>query len=127
MRCVACGVDMDLVRAAPDDRMLPSGRELGTFECPSCHSTAQWLMLARGMEPFADEPMQLPPVSSVLLASATRKLSLAKDKALVSAISGIRSGVLRALTMLAVNRNDEKDEMATPGMIGDQPHHLGFH
>src|SRR4051794_33499245 len=108
MRCVACGVGMDLVRAAPDDRMLPSGREIGTFECPSCHSTAQRLMRARGMEPFADEPMQLPPVASVLLASATRKLSLAKDKALVGAISGIRSGMLRALTMLGVNRNEEK-------------------
>ena len=108
MRCVACGLDMHLVRAATDDRMLPSGREIGTFECPSCHSTAQRLMRARGMAPFADEPMQLPPVGSVLLASAARKLSLAKDKALVGAMSGIRSGMLRALTMLRVNRNEQK-------------------
>jgi hypothetical protein len=102
MRCVACGVDMALVRAAPDNSMIPSGCEIGTYECPRCHSTALRRMPAPGLEPFADERMQLPAVSSALMVSAMRKLSLAKEKTMVTA----RSGVLRALTMLRVNRSE---------------------
>jgi len=36
MRCVACGLEMRVVRALPDQSMLVSGKELRTFQCPSC-------------------------------------------------------------------------------------------
>jgi len=96
MRCVACGVEMKLVRTVPDNSMIASGREIGTFECPRCHGKAQSLMSTHEIAPFLTERMQLPPSSSTLLASAMNKMALAKDKAVVAA----RSWLVRALTVL---------------------------
>jgi hypothetical protein len=83
MRCVACGVEMQLVRTVPDNSMMASGRELGTFECPRCHGKAQRLMSTTDITPFATERMQLPTVSSPLAADAMDKVDLLRRKALV--------------------------------------------
>jgi hypothetical protein len=96
MRCVACGVEMELVRTVPDNSMIASAREIGTFECPRCHGTAQRLMSTQEIAPFVTERMQLPASSSTLLASALNKMTLAKDKASVAA----RSWLERALSIL---------------------------
>jgi hypothetical protein len=96
MRCVACGVEMELVRTVPDNSMIASGREIGTFECPRCHGKAQRLMSTYEIAPFVTERMQLPASSSTLLASAMNKIALAKHNALVTA----RRWLVRALTFL---------------------------
>jgi hypothetical protein len=101
MRCVACGVDMELVRAVPDNSMMVSGREIGTFECPRCHAKAQRLMSTHEIEPFASERMQLPAISSALLATTMHKMSLAQHKMLVAA----RNALARALTMFRGSRD----------------------
>jgi hypothetical protein len=96
MRCVACGVEMELVRTVPDNSMIASGREIGTFECPRCHGKAQRLMSTHEIAPFVTEPMQLPASSSPLLASVGNKIALAKHQAVMAA----RSWLVRALTFL---------------------------
>jgi hypothetical protein len=96
MRCVACGVEMELVHTVPDSGMVASGRELGTFECPRCHGKAQRLMTANEIAPFATERMQLPAGSSTLLAGATSKIASAKRKAQILA----QSWLARARTVM---------------------------
>jgi hypothetical protein len=57
MRCVACGLEMRVVRALPDQSMLVSGKELRTFRCPSCDREQQQLVFTRVIEQFATERM----------------------------------------------------------------------
>jgi hypothetical protein len=87
MRCIACGVEMKLVHTLPDNSMVASGREFGTFECPRCHGKAQRLMTSNEIAPFATERMQLPTGSSTLLADAMNKIRSAKHKAQILAQS----------------------------------------
>jgi|SRR6516164_2428650 hypothetical protein len=81
MRCVACGVEMELVQTVPDNSTIASGRELRTFECPRCHGKAQCLLTTNEIAPFATEPMQLPAGSSPLLADALNRMVLVKNRA----------------------------------------------
>ena len=81
MRCVACGVEMELVHTVPDNSTIASGRELGTFECPRCHGKAQRLLTTNEIAPFATERMQLPGGSSPLVADAMNRMVLAKNRA----------------------------------------------
>jgi DNA-directed RNA polymerase subunit RPC12/RpoP len=64
MRCVACGAEMLLIRAEPDQSMLLSGQELRTFECPNCQRTEQTLVFTRSIEEIPGERMLLPSRSS---------------------------------------------------------------
>jgi hypothetical protein len=88
----------------PDNSKMVSGREIGTFECPSCHGTAQRLMSTHEIEPFASERMQLPAMSSTLLANTMHKMSLAKQKMFVAA----RSALTRALAMFRGSRDGDR-------------------
>jgi hypothetical protein len=81
MRCVACGVEMELVQTVPDNSTIASGRELATFECPRCHGKTQRLMTTNEIAPFATERMQLPAGSSPLVADAMNRMVLAKNRA----------------------------------------------
>jgi hypothetical protein len=74
MRCVACGLEMRVVRALPDQSMLVSGKELRTFQCPSCDREQQQLVFTRVIEQFATERMQFPARPSRLRASRRRRL-----------------------------------------------------
>jgi hypothetical protein len=96
MRCVACGVDMELVHTVPDNSMIASARELATFECPRCHGKGQRLVATSVIAPFATEQMQLPAHSSMWAVEMMEKLELLKRKALVVA----RSWQRRALAHL---------------------------
>ena len=87
MRCVACGVEMELVHTVPDNSTIASGRELGTFECPRCHGKAQRLMATNEIAPFATERMQLPAGSSPLLADAMNRIVSARHRAQILAQS----------------------------------------
>jgi hypothetical protein len=57
MRCVACGVEMRVVQALPDQSMMTSGKELRTFRCVSCDREQQQLVFTRVMERFSIERM----------------------------------------------------------------------
>jgi len=104
MRCVACGVEMELARTVPDDSMMVSGRELATFECPRCHGKAQRLMSTNEIVPFATEPMQLPASSSTLVPTLVEKVSIVGQKTVVA----LRSAVERALAMIRENRDGRR-------------------
>ena len=60
MRCMACAMEMRLVRRVPDQGMMVSGNELHTFECPGCGSREQRLVLVRRMDEVGGEQMGLP-------------------------------------------------------------------
>ena len=96
MRCVACGVEMELVQTVPDNSTIASGRELRTFECPRCHGKAQCLLTTNEIAPFATEPMQLPAGSSPLLAEAMNKAASATHKAQTLARIWAQSWLARA-------------------------------
>jgi hypothetical protein len=102
MRCVACGVEMELVRTVPDNSMIASAREFGTFECPRCHGKAQRLMSTTEIAPFATEPMQLPATSSAPLPAFMEKVSVAGQNTVVA----LRNAVGRVLAMIRGSRND---------------------
>ena len=87
MRCVACGLEMELVQTVPDNSMTASGRGFGTFECPRCHGKAQRLLTSNEITPFATERMELPAGSSPLMADAMSKIVSARHHAQILAQS----------------------------------------
>jgi len=79
MRCVACGMEMQIVRKMPDQSMLVTGNEVRAFECPACGSKEQRLVFARNIGELHTERMQLPPAFSASGASARDRFSVAAD------------------------------------------------
>jgi hypothetical protein len=61
MRCLACGAEMHLIEAAPDQTMMFAGYEQHTFECSGCHLQVRRLVSSHEIGPFAEERMRLPP------------------------------------------------------------------
>jgi hypothetical protein len=60
MRCVACGVEMQIVRKVPDQSMMVTGHELHTFECLSCQSKEHRLVFTHIIDELPTERMHLP-------------------------------------------------------------------
>jgi hypothetical protein len=60
MRCLACGAEMHLIAAAPDQTMMFAGYEQHTFECSGCHLQVRRLVSSHEIGPFAEERMRLP-------------------------------------------------------------------
>jgi hypothetical protein len=58
MRCLACGVEMQLVRAVADATAPVPGYAHHTFECPGCHDTETRLVFSR--EPVEAVPALRP-------------------------------------------------------------------
>jgi hypothetical protein len=56
MRCVACGAEMRLTQAAPDNTMIVAGYEHQTLECSGCHEVERRLVFRRPGGPRPDEP-----------------------------------------------------------------------
>jgi hypothetical protein len=65
MRCMACGAEMNLMKAVPDDTMAVAGFEHHTFMCSSCDDIERRLIFTPPGEPSAAEPM-LPPAAMPL-------------------------------------------------------------
>jgi hypothetical protein len=86
MRCVACGVEMRIVRKVPDQSMMVTGDELRTFECPSCRSRQARLVFTRSMEQLPTERMHLPSAFPTLRASTKHKVSVAARTAWARAL-----------------------------------------
>ena len=76
MRCMACAMEMRLVRRVPDQSMMATGNELHTFECPGCGSREQRLVLARRMGEVGGERMHLPPSFAASGVQVRQRLSL---------------------------------------------------
>ena len=81
MRCVACGMEMQIVRKMPDQSMLVTGHELHAFECPGCGSKEQRFVFTRNIGQLHTERMQLPPAFSTSRASARYGFSVAAEVA----------------------------------------------
>jgi hypothetical protein len=94
MRCVACAVEMQVVRAVPDQSMILSGKELRTLECPRCHGRRQQFVLTRNIEQLSSERMLLPSASTwrPLIKDTVRA---AVRRAWMRAVGMRRSGVSR--------------------------------
>src|SRR3954463_7367429 len=61
MRCLACGAEMHLIQAAPDETTMFAGYEQYTFECSGCRLQVRRLVSHHEIGPFAEERMRLPP------------------------------------------------------------------
>ena len=61
MRCLACGAEMRLIQAAPDQTTMFAGYEQYTFECSGCRLQVRRLVSHHEIGPFAEERMRLPP------------------------------------------------------------------
>jgi hypothetical protein len=61
MRCLACGAEMHLIQAAPDETTMFAGYEQYTFECSGCRLQARRIVSHHEIGPFAEERMRLPP------------------------------------------------------------------
>ena len=61
MRCLACGAEMRLIQAAPDETTMFAGYEQYTFECSGCRLQVRQLVSHHEIGPFAEERMRLPP------------------------------------------------------------------
>jgi hypothetical protein len=105
MRCLACGVEMRLVRAVPDQSMV-SSRELHVFECPGCQRTEQRLVLTHNIEPLPSERMELPALSSPVLTAAARKASAAARSTWMRTAPTVRDGLSCASALLASARHN---------------------
>jgi hypothetical protein len=81
MRCVACGMEMRIVRKMPDQSMLVTGHELHAFECPGCGSKEQRFVFTRNIGQLHTERMQLPPAFSASRALARYGISVAAEAA----------------------------------------------
>jgi len=81
MRCVACGVEMQIVRKVPDQSMMVTGHELHTFECPGCGGKEQRLVFTRNIDQLHTEPMHLPPPISTSGDLVRHKISIAAQAA----------------------------------------------
>jgi hypothetical protein len=60
MRCLACGAEMHLIQAAPDETTMFAGYEQYTFECSGCRLQVRRLVSHHEIGPFAEERMRLP-------------------------------------------------------------------
>jgi hypothetical protein len=61
MRRLACGAEMRLIQAAPDETTMFAGYEQYTFECSGCRLHVRRLVSNHEIGPFAEERMRLPP------------------------------------------------------------------
>jgi len=61
MRCLACGAEMHLMQAVPDDTMMVAGYEHQTWQCTSCNDVERRLAFSRAKTPIAAVPMPAAP------------------------------------------------------------------
>jgi hypothetical protein len=86
MKCPACGAEMHLLQAAPDQTFTAPGYEVHTFECSACHAYLQ----RRVFIPPVLEPI----TSAQMLRPAPARLRSPVDGA---TFKGVWSRALRAL------------------------------
>lgn len=62
MLCIACGAEMRLMQAVPDNTMMVSGYEHHTLQCTGCDEVERRLIFTREKTPAANVPV--PPVAA---------------------------------------------------------------
>ena len=100
MLCVACGMEMQIVRKMPDQSMLVTGHELHAFECPGCGSKEQRFVFTRNIGQLHTERMQLPPAFSTSRASARYGFSVAAEVASAH-VQRLKAGLAKAIGEMA--------------------------
>ena len=100
MLCVACGMEMQIVRKMPDQSMLVTGHELHAFECPGCGSREQRFVFTRNIGQLHTERMQLPPAFSTSRASARYGFSVAAEVASAH-VQRLKAGLAKAIGEMA--------------------------
>ena len=100
MLCVACGMEMQIVRKMPDQSMLVTGHELHAFECPGCGSKEQRLVFTRNIGQLHTERMQLPPAFSASRASARNGFSVAAEVASAH-VQRLKTGLAKTIGEMA--------------------------
>jgi hypothetical protein len=68
MRCLACGIEMQLVSVVPDETVQVPGYAHHSFECPACHDTE--IRLLFGREPVVAAPTVAPAPAPVPAAAS---------------------------------------------------------
>ena len=100
MLCVACGMEMQIVRKMPDQSMLVTGHELHAFECPGCGSKEQRFVFTRNIGELHNERMQLPPAFSASGASARYGFSVAAEVASAH-VQRLKTGLAKTIGEMA--------------------------
>ena len=100
MLCVACGMEMQIVRKIPDQSMLVTGHELHAFECPGCGSKEQRFVFTRNIGQLHTERMQLPPAFSTSRASARYGFSVAAEVASAH-VQRLKTGLAKTIGEMA--------------------------
>jgi len=75
MRCLACGADMVMVKAVPDDTMAVAGFEHHTFMCSSCGDSERRLVFSKHDEASEAEAVPVyvaPPIAAGVLQESER-------------------------------------------------------
>ena len=100
MRCVACGMEMQIVRKMADQSMLVTGHELHAFECPGCGSKEQRFVFTRNIGQLHIERMQLPPAFSASRALARNGFSVAAEVASAH-VQRLKTGLAKTIGEMA--------------------------
>ncbi len=77
MLCIACGAEMRLMQAVPDNTMMVSGYEHHTLQCMGCDEVARRLVFTREKTPAANVPVQ--PAAAAAAAAAPVHPTAAQD------------------------------------------------
>ena len=75
MHCMACGVEMILMKVVQDDTMAMPGFEHHTFMCSACHDVERRLVFTRHGRESDTEPMPVhtaPPIAPASTAQDER-------------------------------------------------------
>ncbi len=104
MRCLACGIEMQLMSVVPDENVSVPGYAQHRFECPSCHDTETRLLFGRARVVVAPRAAPEPAPAAARFSSPPASAPApapARNEAAVRADKPVNSGAwARAMTML---------------------------
>ena len=96
MRCLACGADMVMVKAVPDDTMAVAGFEHHTFMCSSCGDTERRLVFSRHEEASEAEAVSIyaaPPIAPAVVLQEADRAGAPAPGLLRWVLANLRGGV----------------------------------
>lgn len=119
MKCPACGAEMHLIEAVPDEAMMVPGYEQHTFECSACHDHVRRpVFIPRAIGPLTSERMRLAPAGpKTQNAGVTPKGAWARARAVPPSKA---MSVVGMLTIIAVVGSMITFGQNPKGPMGDQ-------
>jgi hypothetical protein len=97
MRCMACGAEMFLMNAVPDDTMAVAGFAHHTFMCSKCDDIERRLVFTRPSEQTDPEPLPAAAAMPLHMAPSISPAPAEQQRAAVMATPGILRRVLTRL------------------------------